>query len=140
MWTTYGLSVNFFLPAQMLLFGVETCINIDICNSGMKNKCLFISVFNTVSRMHRSSSGFYWTSCTQKSTAEPTFDEQGRNLNRNMPGLGVYAYVETILSIKLLCPSCGPILFSPFFLHLLSFYLLPCSGFRKKLLPCGRST
>lgn len=80
----------------MLCFGfeVETCVEISACNSDMKKSpYVFVSVFNPVNRMHRSFSGSYWTSCTQKSTADPTFDEQGRSLNKNMPDLGAVVCV-----------------------------------------------
>lgn len=101
-------------PVQMLLFGVETCIWIAASNSGMKKTSPCISVFNPVNRMHRSSSGSYWISCTQKSTADRMFAEQGRSPNKNTPDLGVCVYVEKILSLNCWCPSCDHILFSVF--------------------------
>lgn len=103
------------------VIGVQRqCIEIAACNSDRKKTYLCISVFNPVNRMHKSSSGSYWTSCTQKSTAGPSLDEQGRSPNRNMPDLGVYVYVETIKSLKLSRRSSVHILFSLSSCHLFS--------------------
>lgn len=127
--------IDFTLLSQ-LLQGQERNCNFKtkkqhLCDM-KKSPCVSVSVFNPVNRMHRSSSGSYWTICTQKSTADPTFDEQGRSPNKNMPDLGARVHVEKILSLKIWCPSCDHILFS-----LIS---PPPLGFRKRQLPCGRST
>lgn len=44
--------------------------------------------FYPVNRMHRSSSGSYWTNCTWRSTAGPTFAARWRSLNKNTPDSG----------------------------------------------------
>lgn len=61
---------------------------ITVSSSDM-NKRVCISV-NAVNRMHRSSSGSYWISCIQKSTAGLLFADHWRNLNKNMPDSGVW--------------------------------------------------
>ena len=77
-------------------FVLETCKEVAAYNS--------VSVFNPVNRMLRSFSGSYWTSYTQKSTADPMFDEQGRTPNKNMPDLGVYFSVEKKSILDILKP------------------------------------
>lgn len=60
-------------------------------SSSDMNKRVCISV-NAVNRMHRSSSGSYWISCIQKSTAGPLFADHWRSLNKNTPDSGVCVY------------------------------------------------
>lgn len=59
-----------------------------VCISTKLDKNLY-SVFNPVNRMHRSSSGSFWISCTLKSTADHMFAEQGRSQSKSTPDLGV---------------------------------------------------